>query len=29
MAKAAWTLIVPVARLAYRMLVWSSPVLIW
>ena len=29
MAKAAWTLAVPLARFAYRLIVWSSPVLIW
>ena len=29
MAKAAWTVAVPLARFAYRLLVWSSPVLIW
>lgn len=28
-AKAVWTAAVPLAHLAWRLLVWSSPVLIW
>jgi len=29
MAKAAWAAVVPLARVAWRLTVWSSPVLIW
>jgi hypothetical protein len=29
LAKAAWTVAVPMARLGYRLVVWSSPVLMW
>lgn len=29
LGKALWTLLVPLARLAFRLAVWSSPLLIW
>jgi hypothetical protein len=29
LARAAWAVAVPAAHLGYRLLVWSSPVLIW
>ena len=29
MARALWTLAAPLARIAWRLAVWSSPLLVW